>query len=107
MLDNVRRAAGRLGLHVIEMERLWRASEDFGWYTRDTEGAIFYIGTGEDHAPLHTDGFRTGPGLLPAIGFTAEKAGPGPGSFICRKHQSGDLLRARYGQTAVHWSCSL
>ncbi len=56
-LAKVRRAARSLELPVVEMEHLWRASEDFGWYTRDTEGAIFYIGTGEDHAALHTDAY--------------------------------------------------
>ena len=39
------------------MDHLWRASEDFRWYTKDTEGAIFYIGTGEKHAALHTDDY--------------------------------------------------
>lgn len=56
-LCKVRKAAEKLGLAVIEMDHLWRASEDFGWYTKDTEGAIFYIGTGEKHAALHTDDY--------------------------------------------------
>ncbi len=66
-LENVRQAAKNLNLNVIEMDHLWRASEDFGWYTRDTDGAIFYIGTGEAHAPLHTDGYDFNDHVLETI----------------------------------------
>ena len=47
-------AAERLGLTRIRMKDLWRASEDFGWYLKECPGAIFYIGNGEEHPPLHT-----------------------------------------------------
>lgn len=30
-----------------------RCSEDFGWYLQKRPGAIFYVGDGESHAPLH------------------------------------------------------
>ena len=50
----IREAARRLGRNVIEMERPWRASEDFGWYTKRCPGAIFYIGNGEGYPALHT-----------------------------------------------------
>jgi amidohydrolase len=53
-LEKVRRAAASLGNTVIEMQDLWRASEDFGCYTKQCPGAIFYLGNGEDYAPLHT-----------------------------------------------------
>ena len=53
-LSRVREAAECLGKELIEMKDLWRASEDFGYYTKIAEGAIFYIGTGEDVPPLHT-----------------------------------------------------
>ena len=43
-LAKVRRAAAGLGLPVIEMKELWRASEDFGYYTKACPGAIFYLG---------------------------------------------------------------
>lgn len=53
-LMRVRRAANLNGFPLIEMQNLWRASEDFGYYTKKIQGAIFYIGVGEEHAPLHT-----------------------------------------------------
>jgi len=53
-LSRVRKAALSLGFPLIEMKNLWKASEDFGYYTKAAEGAIFYIGTGERHPSLHT-----------------------------------------------------
>ena len=53
-LEKVRQTAAELGMDVIDMPNLWRASEDFGYYTKVMEGAIFYIGTGEDVPALHT-----------------------------------------------------
>ena len=53
-LERVRSAAGLAGKEVIEMKELWRASEDFGYYTKNMPGAIFYIGTGEQAPLLHT-----------------------------------------------------
>ena len=47
-------AARRLGFHLIETDEVWRASEDFGYYTKHYPGAIFYIGNGEDYPALHT-----------------------------------------------------
>lgn len=52
----VRRAAERLGIPVEEMKERFRASEDFGHYTKQVPGAMFYLGDG-DHAPLHTADF--------------------------------------------------
>ena len=53
-LDRVVKAAQKLGKPVIRMEQIWRASEDFGYYTKKIPGAMFYIGAGEETAPLHT-----------------------------------------------------
>ena len=53
-LTAVVEAAEEQGLTVIRMEQMWRASEDFGWYLKECPGAIFYIGSGEEHPPLHT-----------------------------------------------------
>ena len=53
----VRAAAASLGRPAIEMKDLWRASEDFGYYTKVTDGAIFYIGAGEDTPALHTPAY--------------------------------------------------
>ena len=47
-------AAEGLGLRRIPMDKMWRASEDFGWYLKECPGAIIYIGSGEEHPPLHT-----------------------------------------------------
>ena len=52
----VRQAAERLGLPVEEMKERFRASEDFGHYTKQIPGAMFYLGDG-DSAPLHTAKF--------------------------------------------------
>lgn len=57
-LDKVRRAAAACGMPVIEMKELWRASEDFGYYTKACPGAIFYLGNGETYAPLHTSDYN-------------------------------------------------
>jgi len=63
-------AAGRLGLHTTTGdESPFRWSEDFGWFTRDendvapvenvpaggppTRGALFCLGAGRKHPPLH------------------------------------------------------
>ena len=56
-LETVVTAATNLGMNVIQMENLWRASEDFGWYLKECPGAIVYIGSGEDYPPLHTVGY--------------------------------------------------
>ena len=47
-------AAGRLGRPVVWMEAPWRASEDFGHYTKRCPGAIFYVGNGANWPALHT-----------------------------------------------------
>ena len=47
-------AARKLGLSCIETGEVWRASEDFGYYTKRIPGAMFYIGNGEAYPALHT-----------------------------------------------------
>lgn len=47
-------AASGLGMRLIPMQNLWRASEDFGWYLKECPGAILYIGNGKEYPPLHT-----------------------------------------------------
>lgn len=51
---SVREAARSLGLPLQTLDAPWRASEDFGWYTKVRPGAMFYIGNGIDHPALHT-----------------------------------------------------
>ena len=41
-----------------------RGSEDFGWYLRQAEGAMFLLGDGEDHPPLHRTDFDFPDALL-------------------------------------------
>ncbi len=56
-LRKVISCAEHLNLPVVHMSKLWRASEDFGWYLHRCPGAIFYIGNGEDAVPLHCEGY--------------------------------------------------
>ncbi len=53
-LAHVLDAAERLGKKPVAMDRLWRASEDFGYYLKECPGAMFYIGCGESYPALHT-----------------------------------------------------
>jgi amidohydrolase len=53
-LAKVEACARDLGLSVVHMQDLWRASEDFGCYLKACPGAIFYIGSGQTWPPLHT-----------------------------------------------------
>ncbi len=64
-LDRVLAAAGALGVPTLAMPELWRASEDFGCYTKVCPGAIFYLGSGEDYPALHTAGYDFNDRLLP------------------------------------------
>lgn len=60
----IQNAAKRLGKQVIHMAEPWRASEDFGYYTKKCPGAIFYIGNGVDYPPLHTVPYDFHDGIL-------------------------------------------
>ena len=64
-VDKVRRAAEGLGLPVVEMAEPMRGSEDFGWYLRQAQGAMFLLGDGEDCPPLHSADFDFPDALLP------------------------------------------
>ena len=64
-VEKVRRAAEGLGLTVIGMPEPMRGSEDFGWYLRQAEGAMFLLGDGEGYAPLHSADFDFPDALLP------------------------------------------
>ena len=64
-VERVRRAAEGLGLTVIDMPEPMRGSEDFGWYLRQAEGAMFLLGDGEDAPPLHSADFDFPDALLP------------------------------------------
>lgn len=53
-VERVKAAAKILGLEVIDMAEPIRASEDFGRYTKLIDGAMFYIGNGENYPAIHT-----------------------------------------------------
>lgn len=55
--DKIRKVAKVKGYEVKELNKAYRGSEDFGHYTKETKGAIFYIGNGENYPPLHTNQF--------------------------------------------------
>ena len=52
--DKVRAVCKEKGMELVEMKEAWRASEDFGHYTKVTKGAMIYIGNGFEHPPIHT-----------------------------------------------------
>ncbi|MFP7300473.1 amidohydrolase [Neobacillus niacini] len=52
--DKIRRVSCEKGYQLVEMKEAFRASEDFGHYTKLTKGAIFYIGNGENYPHIHT-----------------------------------------------------
>jgi amidohydrolase len=51
--DKIRQVCRDKGLHLVEMEEAFRASEDFGHYLKLTKGAICYIGNGVDYPHIH------------------------------------------------------
>ena len=63
-VERVRNAAKSLGLKVVDMAEPLRASEDFGLYTKQVNGAIFYIGNGEDYPAIHTQNYDFNDNIL-------------------------------------------
>ena len=63
--DRVVRAAKKLGFPAVEPEKMWLASEDFGYYLKECPGAIFYIGNGEHYAALHTEEYDFNDNIIP------------------------------------------
>ena len=49
----IRSAAKENKLRLVEMDKPFRWSEDFGHFTNLFKGALFGIGAGEDHPDLH------------------------------------------------------
>ena len=64
-VSRVLRCAEQQGLPAVEMDNLWRASEDFGYYLKQCPGAMFYIGNGTDYPPLHTRAYDFNDRILP------------------------------------------
>ena len=61
----VRSCAEALGLAVLEPDAPFPWSEDFGHFTGRFGGALFGLGAGEDHPPLHNSGYDFPDTLLP------------------------------------------
>lgn len=61
------KACNVLGINTISMNEPWRASEDFGYYTKKCSGAMFYIGNGENYPALHTGEYDFNDGTLETI----------------------------------------
>ncbi len=61
----VLRCAEMQGIPTLEMDHLWRASEDFGYYLKQCTGAMFYIGNGTDYPALHTQEYDFNDRILP------------------------------------------
>ena len=53
----VEEACAKAGLKFYERPDFQRASEDFGYFTKDTPGAYIWIGNGTDYPPIHTSKF--------------------------------------------------
>lgn len=52
-VEDIRKAAGDLSLRVVDREDPMRWSEDFAEYLMQYSGAMFGMGSGDDHAELH------------------------------------------------------
>jgi len=52
--DKVRKVCKEKDLRLVEMTEAFRASEDFGHYTKLTKGSMIYIGNGETYPHIHT-----------------------------------------------------
>ena len=55
--DKIRHVAKSKGMQLVDQKEAFRASEDFGHYTKLTKGAYFLIGNGEDYPHIHTNEF--------------------------------------------------
>jgi amidohydrolase len=53
--DKIRLVAKANGLELVELKEAYRASEDFGQFTKLTKGAFCFIGNGEDYPHIHTN----------------------------------------------------
>ncbi|MDR3174629.1 MAG: amidohydrolase [Treponema sp.] len=65
--DKVRGAAKELGLLLLEGDRPSRGSEDFGVFTRHTQGAFFSVGCGEKYPGIHTVEYDFNDAIIPTV----------------------------------------
>lgn len=67
-IDFLEKIFNNSGLDPIYWEEAYRASEDFGWYLKEVDGAFFGMGMGEDLASLHNEEYSFDNDLImPAI----------------------------------------
>ncbi|WP_144787412.1 M20 family metallopeptidase [Lysinibacillus fusiformis] len=52
--NKIRRVCAEKNIPMLELKKAFRASEDFGHYTKLTKGSYCYIGNGEDYPNIHT-----------------------------------------------------
>jgi len=52
--DKIKEVCREKRIKLNEMKEAFRGSEDFGYYTKLTKGAIFYLGNGEKYPNLHS-----------------------------------------------------
>lgn len=63
--EKVRASARELGFVQEKLPEPWRPSEDFGWYTKLTCGALFYVGNGETWPAPHDPAYDFNDRILP------------------------------------------
>ena len=56
--DKIRQASTDENLQVIELDKAWRASEDFGQFANISKSAMFMVGAGVDLPFLHNPDFN-------------------------------------------------
>lgn len=66
-IARVLEAAHTLGLETIKMDEPWRASEDFGYYTKLCSGAMIYVGNGVDYPMIHTSEYDFCDDIIPGV----------------------------------------
>ncbi len=64
-IDIVKECAADAGFNTIELDKPFRWSEDFGWFTEKIPGVLFGIGAGENHPPLHDSDYDFPDELIP------------------------------------------
>lgn len=65
--ERVRSACRKLNIPIAAWNEPFRSSEDFGYYTKLTKGALFYVGSGEKHASLHTQDYDFPDGIIETV----------------------------------------
>ncbi len=61
----VKECAADAGFNTVDLDKPFRWSEDFGWFTEKIPGVLFGIGAGENHPPLHDSDYDFPDELIP------------------------------------------